>query len=139
MNRFILDTDTMTLLRQGHSRVSDRTLSQPVGSVITSVITVDEQLSGWYTALRQAKSPQLLSDCYAELAETVNYLGHFLIVNFSLAAITEFDRLRRLKLGIKGNDLRIAAIALVNNDVIVSRNRSDFDRIPGVRVENWAD
>lgn len=54
MNRFILDTDTITLLKQGHSRVSDRTLAQPVGSVITSVITVDEQLSGWYTAIRKA-------------------------------------------------------------------------------------
>src|SRR2546426_2482842 len=116
MNRFLLDTDTITLLKQGHSRVSDRALSQPVGSVVTSVITVEEQLSGWYTAIRKAKSPQLLSDGYAELAETVGYLGHFIILGFSVAAIDEFARLRRLKLGISGNDLRIAAIALINGD-----------------------
>lgn len=139
MNRFILDTDTITLLKQGHSRVSDRTLAQPVGSVITSVITVDEQLSGWYTAMRKAKSPQLLSDGYAELAETVGYLGHFIILGFSVAAIEEFERLRRLKLGISGNDLRIAAIAIINDDIVVTRNVSDFGRIPNVRVENWAD
>lgn len=46
MNQFILDTDTITLLKQGQARVSDRVLAQPVGSVVTSVITVDEQLSG---------------------------------------------------------------------------------------------
>ena len=139
MNRFILDTDTITLLKQGQARVSDRALSQPVGSVVTSVITVDEQLSGWYTAIRKAKSPQLLSDGYAELAETVGYLGHFIILGYSVPAIEEFERLRRLKLGVSGNDLRIAAIALVNDDIIVTRNIVDFGRIPEVRVENWAD
>ena len=139
MSRFILDTDTITLLKQGHARVSDRTLSQPVGSVVTSVITVDEQLSGWYTAVRKAKSPQLLSDGYAELAETVGYLGHFSILGFSISAIQEFERLRRLKLGVSGNDLRVAAIALVNDDIVVTRNVADFGRVPGVRIENWAD
>ena len=116
MNRFILDTDTITLLKQGHSRVSDRTLAQPAGSVITTVITVEEQLSGWYTAIRKAKSPQLLSDGYAELAEAVGYLGHFIILGFS-----------------------VAAIALINDDIVVTRNVSDFEQIPDVRVENWAD
>ena len=73
------------------------------------------------------------------MAETVGYLGHFIILCFSVAAIEEFERLRRLKLGISGNDLRIAAIALINDDIVVARNVSDFGRIPNVRVENWAD
>ena len=119
--------------------MSDRALSQPVGAVLTSVITVDEQLSDWYTAIRKAKSPQLLADGYAELAETVSYLGHFIILGYSVAAIEEFEHLRRLKLGVSGNDLRIAAIAMVNDDIVVTRNVADFRRTPGVRVQNWAD
>ena len=50
MNRYVLDTDTLTLLREGQRLVSERALAQPVGSVVTSVITVDEQISGWYSA-----------------------------------------------------------------------------------------
>ena len=137
MNRFILDTDTITLLKQGYSRVSDRAISQPVGSVVTSVITVDEQLSGWYTAIRKAKSPQLLSDGYAELAETVGYLGHFIILSYSVPAIQEFERLRRLKLGVSGNDLRIAAIAIAHSAVLITRNLADFSRVPNLIVEDW--
>ena len=34
-------------------------------------------------------------------------------------------------------DLKIAAIALVNQATLVSGNRQDFDRVPGLRVENW--
>ncbi len=139
MNRFVLDTDTITLLKQGHANVSDRALSQPAGAVVTSVITVEEQLSGWYTAIRKAKSPELLSDGYAELAETVSYLGHFVLLSYSVAAIAEFEHLRRLKLGISGNDIRIAAIALVNDDIVVTRNIADSGRIPAVRMVNWAD
>ena len=30
-------------------------------------------------------------------------------------------------------------IALVNDDIVVTRNVSDFGRIPGIRIENWAD
>jgi tRNA(fMet)-specific endonuclease VapC len=36
-------------------------------------------------------------------------------------------------------DLKIAATALVNDALLLSANRRDFERVPGLRVENWLD
>ena len=34
-------------------------------------------------------------------------------------------------------DLKIAAIALVNDALLLSGNLRDFRQVPGLRVENW--
>jgi tRNA(fMet)-specific endonuclease VapC len=36
-------------------------------------------------------------------------------------------------------DLRIASIVLACDAILVTRNASDFRRVPGLRIENWAD
>jgi predicted nucleic acid-binding protein len=35
------------------------------------------------------------------------------------------------------HDLRIAAVAVANSATLVSRNRRDFELIPGLSVEFW--
>ena len=60
------------------------------------------------------------------------------IRGFAKEAIDRFENLRSQKLGVRANDLRIAAIALVNGATVDTRNVADFSRIPGLLVENWA-
>lgn len=38
---------------------------------------------------------------------------------------------------IGANDLFIASIAQTNKLTLITRNRSEFDRIPGIEVETW--
>ncbi|MGA1253931.1 MAG: PIN domain-containing protein [Burkholderiaceae bacterium] len=35
------------------------------------------------------------------------------------------------------NDLLIAASALLNHCILVTRNHREFSRVPGLVVENW--
>jgi tRNA(fMet)-specific endonuclease VapC len=56
----------------------------------------------------------------------------------TVSARTQFDLLVGAKLNVKHNDLRIAAIAKEIGATVVTRNRRDFSRVPGLILENWA-
>jgi tRNA(fMet)-specific endonuclease VapC len=55
------------------------------------------------------------------------------------SAAERFDALRIPRLHLGTMDLKIAATALVNDALVLSANRRDFERVPGLRVENWLD
>jgi tRNA(fMet)-specific endonuclease VapC len=56
--QFILDTDVLTLIQQGHPEIGGRFLQQTPDTVAITVLSVEEQLSGWYTQVRKAKRPE---------------------------------------------------------------------------------
>jgi tRNA(fMet)-specific endonuclease VapC len=76
---------------------------------------------------------------YRELAKLFEFYQEFEIAPFDEAAARQFDELRSRKLRIGTMDLKIAAIALVTKAVLLSANRTDFERVPGLRAENWLD
>lgn len=138
MNLYVLDTDTISLYQKAHPLVCQRADAHASGQVVVTVITVEEQLSGWYTALRQAKKRDALALAYQELASAVQSLGRRPILSFTEPAIARYEQLKTLKLGVGKMDLRIAAITLENGGILVTRNLRDFQRIPGLTIENWA-
>ena len=58
MNLFVLDTDILTLYYRGDPNVLRRVDARPPAELAISVLTVDEQLTGWYTLARRARRPE---------------------------------------------------------------------------------
>ena len=48
------------------------------------------------------------------------------------------DTLEKAGMVIGLNDLMIAAIALANDLTVVTNNTGEFNRVPGLRVEDWS-
>jgi len=138
MSLFVLDTDTVSLLQASHPLVSARVAERPLGEVAITVITVEEQLRGWFTFLRRAKNATQIAAAYDRLTISVAYLSRAKVLSYSEAAIERFQRLLKEKTGVRANDLRISAICLEHGATVVTRNASDFTVIPGLKVEDWS-
>ncbi len=104
-----------------------------------AIITVEERMRGWLAVIAKEKSVLRQDVGYRELALLFEFYQQFEIVPFDEAAARQFDDLRRQKLRIGSRDLKIAVTALVNHALLLSANRSDFETVPGLRVENWLD
>ena len=138
MSLYVLDTDTFQLFQRGHAQVIARARTVAPGDRAVSVITVEEQLSGWYAQLRQAKRPERLAWAYRRLAATVRFLSQVQIVDFDESVIQRCEQLKKLKLKVGKLDLRIAATVLERGAILVTRNLRDFQRVPGLRIEDWS-
>jgi tRNA(fMet)-specific endonuclease VapC len=135
MSLYILDTDMLTLAQRGVTR---RMLAADPSELAITVISIEVQLTGWYTLLRRTKDSAKRARVYDRLAETVAYLGRWSILSFSEAAIDRCAQLRALKLKIRKMDLAIGAIALEHGAVLVTRNTRDFRRVPQLVLADWS-
>ncbi len=138
MSLFVLDTDTLQLFQDGNPTVVAHVSTVAPGDLATSVITIEEQLSGWYTELRQAKRIERLAWAYRRLAATIRFLARIQIVDFDEPAIQRCQELKKLKLKIRKMDLRIAATVVERGGVLVTRNIRDFKQVPGLKIEDWS-
>jgi tRNA(fMet)-specific endonuclease VapC len=138
MSLYVLDTDILTLYRNGHALITQRIEADPSPDLAITVMSVEEQLSGWYTMLRQVTQPPDLARAYHELAESTQFLGGWDILSFTEPAIARYDRLAAMKLNVRKMDLRIAAITLEHGGILVTRNLRDFRRVPNLIVEDWS-
>jgi tRNA(fMet)-specific endonuclease VapC len=139
MSVYVLDTDILTLLQHHHPIVVQHAAAHRMNhAVVISVISVEEQLSGWYQMVRQAKKKDTLAQAYQHLADTAMFLGNLKILSLNEAAIDQYVSLRNLKLKVGRKDLQIAAIALESHATIVTRNLRDFQRVPNLPVVDWS-
>src|SRR5580700_4062675 len=98
MSLFVLDTDILTLYYRGLPTVVRRVDARPTTELAISVMTVDEQLTGWYTLTRQVRRPEEIAKAYAHLGEAVVRLAKWRILSYTESAIARVAQLKALRL-----------------------------------------
>jgi tRNA(fMet)-specific endonuclease VapC len=139
---FVLDTDILTLLFAGHSRVVSRRDHVPSADIATTVVSRIQSLQGRFQFILKAATGNDLLRAQSLLDGTLRALARVeSVLHIDVLAAAEFDRLRQHKKlkKIGRADLLIAAITLANRATLVTRNEKDFRQVPGLQVENWAD
>lgn len=138
MALFILDTDHVTLFQRGHPSVSARVLAFPFGDVVTTVVTVEEQLRGRLKAVRRATDSASIIAAYNRMEATLRFFLDLPVLGLTSTAQELFTRFREQRIRIGTHDLRIAAIVLANEGVLVTANSRDFSQVPGLKLEDWS-
>lgn len=138
MTRFVLDTDIVSLLQRGHPIVAMHVGKCGPDDVATTIITVEEQLSAWYTLLRRAKTARQLVPVYQRMSETIQFLSRLPVLTFTEAAADLYERLRKQKPRTGRMDLRIASIAIAHQSTLVTRNLVDYRDIPELGLMDWS-
>lgn len=138
MTLYVLDTDHVSLAQRGHRNVVARIAATSPEQLAVSIVTVQEQLQGRLAQVHHAPDTGALVFAYRLLHETFTFYLAISIVGFDEQATAIVDDLRQRKIRIGTLDLRIAATALAAEATLVTRNRRDFKKVPGLTLEDWS-
>jgi tRNA(fMet)-specific endonuclease VapC len=133
---WILDTDHFSLFQRGYPQVRRRVNAVPSEDIAITIVTAEEQLYGRLNLIRRAKSAEVIS-AYRQLRETLEDFKTINLVDFDRDAFNCYAELLRQKIRVGTQDLRIAATVMSKNAILVTRNRRDFERVPGLNFEDW--
>jgi tRNA(fMet)-specific endonuclease VapC len=139
---WLLDTDHVSLILRKDLKVK-AALVQRAPDTVVGIITLQEVFNGWIGSLNQPNSDRAqLIWRYHQLWSASEFFKTIPILEFDERAYDRYNQildqhpsLRKKRLQ---QDIRIAAIALVNGATIVTRNRRDFGLVPGLAIEDWS-
>jgi tRNA(fMet)-specific endonuclease VapC len=132
MPTYLLDTNICIYFLKGrHPVLRERVLQTDPKQICLSAVVEAELLFG----LEKIKAP---SSAYAALHK---FLAQFASAPFDAKAASHYARVRAsveaAGTPIGPNDLIIAASALALSAVVVTNNVREFERVPGLQVEDW--
>lgn len=127
--RLLVDTDILSLALRGNSKLNSKLLQYSETWAISAITAVE---LGRYARVARSERIRRL---------TLSLLASAWVVEFDHAASVEAsqllasDELRQTPIGFA--DTLIAAHALSLEVPIVTNNFKHFNRVPGLRVQNW--
>jgi tRNA(fMet)-specific endonuclease VapC len=133
--KYMLDTNIVIyFIKNKPPAVADRINALDAGDALCmSFFTYAELLKGAERSTRKAEVMRSLDSLTRQIP---------VIYDTPPSICTHYARhatqLRLAGTPIGGNDLWIACHALAEGMVLVTNNTAEFDRISGLRVENWA-
>lgn len=129
---YLLDTNIcIYIARHRPPEVAQRFASLEVGQVGMSVVTYGELHSG---AMKSQQREQALAKL-TQLLEFIPVMPMSEAVGIRYGEIRSYLELAGTPIG--NNDLWIAAHAVDLGITLVTNNLREFERVPGLKVENW--
>jgi len=86
--------------------------------------------------IAKARSLEEQVTAYGYLQQHLRVFCAIPLIAFGPDAVTLVRQLQQQRVHIGTMDLKIASIALTQGATLVSRNRLDFQKVPGLRVED---
>jgi tRNA(fMet)-specific endonuclease VapC len=136
LSLWILDTDSVSMFQRGNLEIARHLNSVDASEIAITIITVEEQIRGRFQVIRRAAANDLVS-AYEKLQVTFDSLKSFNILRFTPEAQALYTNLLNQKIKVGRQDLRIAAIVLSVNGILVTRNNRDFCQVPNLVLDNW--
>jgi tRNA(fMet)-specific endonuclease VapC len=136
----LLDSDHVSVLADMRHSLHEpfvqrlTSVSEPVA---VPVVVLEEHLRGWLARLRRVNDPVELVVPYGRLVQLLSFFSEWEIARWTENSATVFNKLRKARIRIGTQDLRIASIALSENALLLSANLRDFQCVPGLQVEDW--
>lgn len=135
---YVLDSDHLSLHQRGHEELRHHLLSRPPEHICITIVSVEELFRGRLAQIRRATRSEERIQAYHWFSKTIAYINKFTILPYNEQAEAYFKTFLERKIRIGTQDLKIAAIALSQNAILVTRNRKDFERIPSLYIEDWS-
>ena len=137
----ILDTDSLSLLDREKilesSKLRQNLEKYSPDEIFTTIITFEEHMRGWLSFLAKSKTIEQQIYAYQKLHRFLESYRNTSVLDFDEKAARIFQELKSQKIRVSTMDLKIAAIAISNNAILISRNLSDFEQVPNLSVEDW--
>jgi tRNA(fMet)-specific endonuclease VapC len=131
MLKYLLDTNIVIYVMKRRPMEVLTMFNQHAGRMAMSVVTLAELYHGAEKSERVAQNLAVIEDFTSRLE----------VLPYTAAAAQHYGAIRSAleKTGqsIGVNDLHIAAHARCQGLVVVTNNLSEFERVPGLLVENW--
>jgi tRNA(fMet)-specific endonuclease VapC len=134
------DTDVLTEVLVGNTAYVRRAAAIPLHDQAVPVIVVEELMRGRLNIIRQAEAGRAsisLARAYELFEETFVDFRRLHILSYTVQAEALYQEWRRRGFRLGTHDLRIAAICVAHSATLISRNRRDFERVPGLVAEFW--
>jgi tRNA(fMet)-specific endonuclease VapC len=136
----VLDTDHVSEYQKGNSPEAlslKARLQSTTEPIATTIITVEEIMRGWMADLRRMSSPRQQIRPYARLRLLFRFFATWNVLDWDEASARQFESIKAQKVRVGTMDLKVASICLANESTLLTRNVRDFERVPGLRIEDW--
>lgn len=137
---YLLDTDHLSILERGGldaQPLQRRLQALPPDEVAATIVSYEEQTRGWLGYIAKARSLDEQVTAYQYLQRHLQVFCVVPLMSFDQSSAMLVQQLQKQRIRIGTMDLKIASIALAHNATLLSRNVKDFQKVPGLQVEDW--